>query len=69
MCPISLPICLPYWLWVVLVLFGLSSFKAMLISAGLAVIIVSYALYKSIKSGRFKAWVNYIKVKYNRKSD
>lgn len=61
MCPISLPFCIPYWIWVVLVLFGLSSFTAMIISAGVAVLIVSYALYKSVKSGRFKVWVNYMK--------
>ncbi len=52
MCPISFPICIPYWIWIALVLFGVTSFKAFCISALGAVVIVGFGVYRYLKYRR-----------------
>ena len=51
MCPISFPICLPYWFWVVLVLFGLTSTAALYCMLGILVVILMCASYIFYKKG------------------
>ena len=52
MCPISFPICIPYWIWILLILFGLTSWKAALISAGISGAILGIGLYRYFKRRR-----------------
>ena len=51
MCPISFPICLPYWVWVVLMFCGLTSFKALVAVSLIFLAIISFAVYKVYKRG------------------
>lgn len=51
MCPISLPICLPYWLWVALMFLGLTSKTALYAVSGVVLVILAYSVYVFVRRG------------------
>jgi hypothetical protein len=57
MCPISLPFCMPYWVYILLICLGLTSKTAFMIVAPLAVFVIGYSgykLYQRYKTNRGK---------------
>lgn len=51
MCPVSLPICLPYWLWVALMFLGLTSKVALFAVSGVVLCVLIYSVYVFMKRG------------------